>query len=142
MDIEIRALGPNDDQLVLHAAAGVFDNEPRATFTAEFLNDPRHHMVVALDAGRVVGFVSAVHYVHPDKEPELWLDEVSVASTHQNRRIGARLMQAMLALGRALGCRCAWVLTDEANTPAMRLYSRAGGVAEPRPSILFEFDLA
>jgi hypothetical protein len=27
----------------------------------------------------VVGFASAVHYVHPDKAPELWINEVGVA---------------------------------------------------------------
>ena len=141
MDIEIRALGPGDEALLLGAAAGVFDNAPSATLTAEFLADARHHIVVALDADQVVGFVSALHYVHPDKAAELWLNEVSVAATHQNRRVGRRMMHHMLARGRELGCRCAWVLTDGANSAAMRLYGAAGGVPEPVPSTLFEFDL-
>ncbi len=84
---------------------------------------------------------SAVHYVHPDKAAELFLNEVSVAPTHQNRGIGRQMLQNMLGLGRELGCRCAWVLTSRANTPAMRLYAAAGGVEEPFPSILFEFTL-
>ena len=142
MGIEFRVLGPRDDELLLNAAAGVFDNPPHAKLTAEFLTDPRHHIVVAIDAGQVVGFVSALHYVHPDKAAELWLNEVSVASSHQDRRLARRMLQDMLALGRQLGCRCAWVLTHRANTPAMRLYAAAGGVAEPTPSILFEFELA
>lgn len=142
MDIEIRALGPRDGELLLNAAPGVFDNPPHSKLTAEFLGDPRHHIVVALRSGRVVGFISAVHYVHPDKGAELWLNEVSVASPHQNQRIGHRMLQDMLAHGRRLGCRCAWVLTDGANTPAMRLYASVGGVAESTPSILFEFELA
>jgi ribosomal protein S18 acetylase RimI-like enzyme len=142
MDIEICALGPRDGELLLNAAAGVFDNPPHAKLTAEFLNDPRHHIVVGLDTGQVVGFVSAVHYIHPDKAAELWLNEVSVATTHQDRRVGRRMLKDMLALGRPLGCRCARVLSDRANTPAMRLYAAAGGVAEPTPSILFEFEPA
>jgi ribosomal protein S18 acetylase RimI-like enzyme len=141
LDIEIRALGPGDDEIVLGAVADVFDNVPRPALTAEFLNDPRHHIVVALDAGQVVGFVSAVHYVHPDKDPELWVNEVSVAPTHRNLQIGHRMMLEAFALGRKRGCRCAWVLTDGANTAAMRLYAAAGGVAEPVPSVLFEFNL-
>jgi len=114
--IEFRVLGPRDDELLLNAAAGVFDNPPHAKLTAEFLTDPRHHIVVAIDAGQVVGFVSALHYVHPDKAAELWLNEVSVASSHQDRRLARRMLQDMLALGRQLGCRCAWVLTHRANT--------------------------
>jgi len=108
---------------------------------AEFLTDPRHHLVAALDDGQVIGFVSAVHYVHPDKPTELWLNEVSVAPSHQNRGVGRLMLANMLALGRELGCRCAWVLTDRANIPAMRLYASAGGLEEPTPSILFEFEL-
>ena len=140
-NLVIRALGTNDVGLLAGAAAGVFDNPVDAPLATEFLNDPRHHLVVAIDAGQVVGFVSAVHYVHPDKAAELFLNEVSVAPTHQNRGIGRQMLQNMLGLGRELGCRCAWVLTSRANTPAMRLYAAAGGVEEPFPSILFEFTL-
>ena len=137
----VRALGPGDAGLLTHAAAGVFDNAVKASLAAEFLDDPRHHLVVAIDSGQVVGFVSAVHYVHPDKAAELWLNEVSVASTHQNRGVGRQMLQNMLGLGRELGCWSAWVLTDRANTPAMRLYAAAGGVESPTPSIMFEFAL-
>jgi ribosomal protein S18 acetylase RimI-like enzyme len=137
----VRALGPNDAGLLAHAAAGVFDNPVNASLAAEFLNDTRHHLVVAIDAGQVVGIVSAVHYVHPDKSAELFLNEVSVAPTHQSRGVGRQMLENMLGLGRELGCRCAWVLTHRANAPAMRLYAAAGGVEEPIPSILFEFTL-
>jgi aminoglycoside 6'-N-acetyltransferase I len=51
------------------------------------------------------------------------------------------MLDAMLAHGRSLGCQCAWVLTDRANTPAMRLYAGAGGVENPTPAIMFEFPL-
>ena len=137
----IRALGANDVGLLADAAAGVFDNPVQASLATEFLNDPRHHLVVAIDAGQVIGFVSAVHYVHPDKAAELFLNEVSVAPTHQSRGVGRQMLQNMLGLGRGLGCRCAWVLTNRANASAMRLYAAAGGVEEPTPSILFEFTL-
>ena len=136
-----RALGANDGGLLADVAAGVFDNPVKASLAIEFLNDPRHHLVVAIDAGQVVGFVSAVHYVHPDKAAELFLNEVSVAPTHRSRGIGRQMLQNMLGLARELGCRCAWVLTDRANAPAMRLYAASGGVEEPIPSILFEFTL-
>lgn len=49
---------------------GVFDDPIIAKATSAFLADPRHHLVVAIASGTVVGFASAVHYVHPDKEQE------------------------------------------------------------------------
>jgi len=140
-DVAVRLARPGDERLIQAAAAGVFDHVPRADLTTEFLRDPRHHLAVAIADGRIVGFVSAVHYVHPDKSAELWINEVAVAPTHQNRRVGRSMLDEMLAHGRRLRCRCAWVLTSHANAAAMRLYATAGGVPEREPSVLFEFDL-
>jgi ribosomal protein S18 acetylase RimI-like enzyme len=141
MTIAIRRLGPEDAALVSAAAAGVFDHPPQEQLTVEFLRDPRHHLMVAIEAGQIVGSVSAVHYVHPDKAAELWINEVAVAPTHQGRGVGRQVLEAMLAHGRQLGCGCAWVLTDRANRPAIRLYAGAGGVENPVPAIMFEFPL-
>jgi ribosomal protein S18 acetylase RimI-like enzyme len=139
--IVIRSLMPDDLALVCSAAPGVFDDAPRRELTAEFLGDPRHHLVAALEGNTMIGFVSAVHYVHPDKPAELWINEVAVAPSHQSRGVGRKMLEAMLKLGGGLGCQCAWVLTDSANTAAMRLYASAGGVPEAKPTVLFEFPL-
>lgn len=141
MTIEIRTLTPDDAALVLGAEAGVFDHAPQSALTEEFLRDPRHHLVAAVCEGRVVGFVSAVHYVHPDKAAELWINEVGVAEAYQNRGVGRRMMEAMLSLGRELGCVNAWVLTDRANAAAMRLYAAAGGVEAKAETVMWEFPL-
>ena len=76
---------------------------------------------------------SAVHYVHPDKPPDLWINEVGVASSHRGRGIGQALLATLFEHGRALGCAEAWVLTDEENAAARRLYARAGGREEAQP---------
>ncbi len=89
----------------------------------------------------MVGFVSAVHYVHPDKAPELWIDEVGVAPPHQRGGVGRRLLDRMLAHGAALGCVQAWVLTSPGNTAARRLYAAAGGRAAAELSVMYEFPL-
>ena len=78
---EVCVLGRGDEALVLDAVTDVFDHAPQAALVAEFLRDDRHHLVGALEDGRLIGFVSAVHYVHPDKPAELWIDEVGVALT-------------------------------------------------------------
>lgn len=141
MTFEIKLLTPDDAALVLGAEAGVFDHAPQAPLTEGFLRDPRHHLVAALHEGRVIGFVSAVHYGHPDKAPELWINEVGVAEAYQQRGVGRQMLDAMLAHGRELGCPNAWVLTDRENAAAMRLYTGAGGIEARPETVMYEFSL-
>ncbi|MGC3971401.1 MAG: GNAT family N-acetyltransferase [Pirellulales bacterium] len=115
----------------MRVAAGVFDNPLHDALCDEFLNDPRHHLAVAIDAGIVVGMASGVHYIHPDKAPELWINEVGVAPSHQNQGIGRQLVDALLNEGRRLGCLEAWVLADRTNKPALQMYAACGGVPVP-----------
>jgi ribosomal protein S18 acetylase RimI-like enzyme len=139
--MEIRLLGRGDAGVLARVAPEVFDNPIDARWTAEFLADARHHLAVALDDEVVVGMASAVHYVHPDKPPELWINEVGVAESHRRRGVGKRLLQALFVRGRELGCDEAWVLTDQSNTGARRLYASAGGHVPPEPALLFAFRL-
>jgi GNAT superfamily N-acetyltransferase len=141
MPVTIRLLGPADGAVLQHVAPVVFDNPVDARWSAEFLADPRHHLAVAVEDGQVVAMASALHYVHPDKPPELWIDEVGVAPTHQGRGIGRQILAALLAHGRTLGCREAWVLTSVDNTAARRMYAAAGGHEEDESPVMITFDL-
>lgn len=140
MTIEIRLLRAGDESALERVAADVFDDPIVPAAARSFLADPRHHLAVAIDDGVVVGFVSAVHYLHPDKpSPELWINEVAVAATHRGQGLAKRILGAILETGRALGCREAWVLTERDNTPAMRLYASMGGIEAPKDAVMFTF---
>lgn len=140
--ITVRLLVAEDESVFSQVAEDVFDNPIDPKLCAEFLEDERHHIVLALDNTLVVGMATAVHYVHPDKAPELWINEVGVAPSHQGRGIGKKLMGALLAQGQKLGCKEAWVLTDEDNNVARSLYSSVGGKEEPERPVYFTFDLS
>jgi GNAT superfamily N-acetyltransferase len=137
----IRILGPGDASVLDRVAPGVFDNAIDPRWTAEFLADVRHHLAVAFDGDQVVGMASAVHYVHPDKPPELWINEVAVTSTHRSQGIGRQLLEALFERGRSLGCREAWVATEPSNTAARRLYAASGGVEASQAFVMVEFRL-
>lgn len=140
MPIDIRLLGPDDGALLDRVAPDVFDGALQRRWTREFLADPRHHLIVALDdAGCVVGMVSGLHYVHPDKAPQLWINELGVAPAHQRQGIGRQLLDAILDRGRSLGCTEAWLGTEETNGVARRLYERAGAASEA--FVLYSFPL-
>src|SRR5580704_4615470 len=101
MAIEIKVLRSGDDSILMNVAAEVFDNAIDTQLTREFLDDARHHIAVAIDDGVVVGFASAVHYIHPDKRPELWINEVGTAPTHRRRGLGKAVLNALFDVGRA-----------------------------------------
>lgn len=140
--INTRLLSPTEAHLLRNVAEDVFDHPLKWELAAECLNDDRHHLAVALsESGQVVGMASAVHYVHPDKPAQLFINEVGVSAAFQGQGIGKQLIASLLARGRELGCSEAWVTTERDNMAAQALYSSCGGVREPDPIVMFTFPL-
>src|SRR5687768_4428356 len=140
--LHIRILRQGDERVLDTLAPDVFDDPIDAQAAREFVSDPRHRLAVAIDDDIVVGFVSAVIYVHPDKPaPELWINEIGVAPSHQRQGIGKALMQAILEEAKRSSCSEAWVLTDRSNLPAMTMYKSAGGEESLPDPTMFTFKL-
>lgn len=137
----ITILTAADVHVLENAAPGVFDHSVRPSLAREFLADPRHHIAVAVTDGLVVGFASAVHYVHPDKPTELWINEVGVGDDHRRQGIATRLLKALFEHGREIGCGDAWILTHRSNEAAMGLYDSVGGSEAPEEVVMFSFRL-
>ena len=137
----MRILDVDDDKVLERVAPGVFDNAVDPRWTREFLADSRHHLAVALDAGLVVGMASGVHYVHPDKPPELWVNEVAVAPTHRGRGVARRMLETLFERARTLVWHGAWVATEPTNNLARRLYAAVVGVEASKVSVIVEFCL-
>lgn len=142
MSLTICLLGPADGAVLERVAADVFDHPVDLRWATEFLGDSRHHIAVALDGDIVVGMATGVHYVHPDKPPQLFINEVGVAPSHHRQGIGRRVLEALLQRGRELGCTEAWVLTDQSNAEAQQFYANGGGVVAPEPCLVYTFPLA
>lgn len=140
--VTIKILTSDDTGMLENIASDVFDDPIDRSRAEEFLSDPRHHLVVALATDQIIGFVSAVHYVHTDKShPELWINEVSVAETYRRQGLGKRLLEVMFDVARELGCAEAWVLTERENTAAMNLYAALDNAESPSNHVMFTFHL-
>jgi len=137
MSVEIRLLGPNDAAVLDRCAEDVFDNAVSPRLADEFLSDARHHLVVAIDDGLVVGMATAIHYINPDKPPQLFISEVGVSSSHRSRGIGRAMLDSLVRRATELGCTEAWVLTDRDNVAARRMYESAGAKTPPDDSIMY-----
>lgn len=135
MTVEIRRLEPPDAALVL-GADGLFDRPATASATARFLAEPGHHLLMAFDGDRAVGFVTGVETTHPDKGTEMFLYELGVAEGSRRRGIGASLVAALRDLASERGCYGMWVLTEDDNDAALATYRGAGGSEAGRPVML------
>ena len=141
MALEFKILTAADEAAFGRVAPGVFDEPVDPALVRAFLAEPHHHIALAIEDGEIVGFVSAVDYIHPDKPRELWINEVGVAPAHHRRGIGRQVLDAMLKHAQKLGCREAWVLTDRDNKAAMRLYASAEGIERVPDTVMFTFHL-
>jgi ribosomal protein S18 acetylase RimI-like enzyme len=125
--MEIRVLRPGDEHLVA-AASHLFDGPAKPEATARFLAEPGHHLLIAYEADRAVGFVSGVEVTHPDKGTEMFLYELAVEESSQRRGIGRALVATLAGLAREAGCYGMWVITDDINRAARAVYEGTGGV--------------
>ena len=130
MPIEIRQVGPGDDELFDRVAVDVFDEPIDPQRLTAYLAEPNHLMLVAVNGGQIVAQCAAIIHRHPDKATELYIDEVGVSPKWQRQGIARKMLDEMFALGRSLGCGEAWVGTEIDNDPARRLYEGLGSEAE------------
>ncbi|MEM7381924.1 MAG: GNAT family N-acetyltransferase [Bacteroidota bacterium] len=130
-----------DLEALTKVGADLFDHEIKPDRAEEFLKDPRHHLILAFSEDNIVGMASGFHYVHPDKEAELFINELGVLPAFQNKGIGRKMIRALIAHGKKLGCKAgAWVLTDSKNSAAKKAYEAAGGKPDKGDIVMYNFD--
>ncbi len=126
--MKYKLLSSGDEKLLEASGHGVFDHDIQPELGSQFLSDPQHHIAVAIEDSTIVGFASAVNYIHPDKPDELWINEVAVVKVYRRKGVADTLLKLLFQCGREHRCREAWALTDESNIPANQLYSNLGVV--------------
>jgi ribosomal protein S18 acetylase RimI-like enzyme len=119
-----KALGPERVAVSGQGAPVQVDLEATRRFLANKVNE----LLIAYVDGEPAGFVSATELTHPDHaQPELFLNELGVVEAHRGHGIGRALVQRLWEIARERGCRGMWVLTDDDNVAANRVYAAAGG---------------
>lgn len=143
MAIVVRPITRADASILEATPDGVFDDPVDLAAATRFLEDPRHHIIGALDEGALIGFLSAVVYEHPDKpRPNYWINELGVRESHQRQGVAKRLMQAALEQAKTLGCREAWVATESDNVAANKVYAAIEGGEIERDLVMYTYKLA
>src|SRR5262249_52065521 len=100
---------------------------PSVAYLARALADSDVYVFAAFEGKRPMGFVSAYRFPSLTKQCDLvYIYDVYVAAADQDRGVGRRLMDRMIAECRKDGVAEAWVGTDLDNRAAQRLYVSAG----------------
>jgi GNAT superfamily N-acetyltransferase len=123
--VDIRELGPGDEEL-LHRALRTFKDMDAAAPDL-FLNDPRTHAFVALDAGDVIGWCFGYELFRPEGRWMMLLYGIDVRQERRREGVGRALLDRFVALARSKGHAKMWLLVDAGNDVARRLYEGAGG---------------
>jgi ribosomal protein S18 acetylase RimI-like enzyme len=138
--VRVRRANSGDEREVARFEAA-FDYDVLSDETRRFLVDDRHHLLLGYVDERPAGFVSAVEVFHPDKQRELFLNEIGVVDEARRRGVARALIEELKRLGRERGCGTVWVLTDEENEAAMGLYRSTGGRWDGTSHVMFEYEL-
>lgn len=119
---DLHWIGADNADLLARIAPGVFDDaiDPRRLVT--YLSNPANWLCVALVDGLVVGMVMAVVHTHPDKETELFLDEIGTGDDWRRQGIARALIFKLFERADAEGIEEIWLGTETDNLPARGLY--------------------
>ena len=119
----------------------VFDGPIIPDCLTSFLADPKQHIVVAMDGPVMVGMCSGMHHHHPDKHPDMWVNELSVAEPWRRQGLATQLIRALRAHGHHLGCREIWVVADPTDM-AEGFYTSLGWTREGSRLAMFSDTIA
>lgn len=138
--VEVRRLTTGDEERV-READHLFDHPSRRQAAQEFLARPTSHLLIAYLEGVPAGMLIGHELPRlDDPRPMLFLYEVGVDEAYRRRGVGAALVNALAEIGVERDCCEMFVLTNESNGPAMRLYPSAGGLRnEERDIAMFEW---
>lgn len=125
--------------LLENVADDVFDGDIDPDRLSTYLASTGHLMIVAVCDRQVIGQVAAYIHRHADQGADIYVDNLGVTPNFQRRGVARRLVDEVMAWGKALGCHQAWIVTDIDNDAARALYVGLGATAEP--IVMFSYDL-
>jgi len=122
--VRLRIMREDDLDAVLAIERACF---PSPWSRENFLYEIRHNPAAAnwvLEHGGVILGYACVWFLGP----ELKINNIAIHDDHRRRGLGGRLLRALLAKARELGCETAQLEVRPSNRAALALYRRHGFV--------------
>lgn len=100
-------------------------------YTRRMLERPDFHVIVALDAGKLVGGLTAYEMqMFKSETTEMFLYEIEVLASHRQKGIGKALIEFLKQICLEKKIAVMFVGTEKDNLPARKLYAGTGGAAD------------
>ena len=126
--MQIWRLGIGDERLAARTVRTLKAERVNYNYLRGFLKKETNILLVALDGVTPVGFLLAYELDRIDKpNPMILLYEISVDENHRRQGAATALITALKAICRERSVVKMWVLTNESNRAAMRIYESTGG---------------
>ncbi|NKB66770.1 MAG: GNAT family N-acetyltransferase [Candidatus Latescibacteria bacterium] len=147
-NIEIRRLGPGDEQRALKAILELKPEDERAgrqpslSHLQSVLGQETNYLIVASHGSTLTGFLTAYRMPSFTADTALiYLYEIEVAPAYRRRGIGRQMIDLLKELGQSSGAAEIWVGTENDNVAAKGLYQSTGGVCEGSDNCEFVYAL-
>ena len=141
MNLTVSRLGPADADRARTNCAQFWDMSAASDNLKAYLADPNCILLVAdvdgQPAGQIVGHILKRW---DSKKPMLFLFSIDVAESHRRQGVARGLIAEFRRVGKTAGCGGSFVFTNEANTPAMKMYQALGGTRTNPDDVMFEWE--
>lgn len=118
-------------------------NEKAVSPNPAFLSDDRNVLLVAYTNDQPCGMLYAYVLTSPHKAyPEMFLYSVDTFEQFRKQGVAIQLIEHLKQFAKTKGCVEMFVMTNNNNKAAMRLYEKTGGVVGNYDDILFVYELA
>lgn len=136
--IKIKRLQKGNEKLAREVAVKFW---PKSELNDEFLKKETNYLLAAYVDNTLAGFAYAYELDRIEQsKPMVFLYSIDVLPEYQRRGIGKQLIEALRAEFTEEGFCKMFVLTDEGNTAAMRLYQSTGGKRVLPDNVLFVYN--
>lgn len=133
--LEIVEITTENQSIMDNISADLFDQPIKPDQLTAFISEPSHWLVVAVLDGRVIGKATAMVHRRPDKDNELYLDEIDVIPSLRRMGIAKLILAKILQMADDRDCDECWLGTEKNNIAARNLYESNG--AKPEDFVLY-----
>ena len=137
----VKRLRAEDCEAAAHLVSR-FKGEITAAQIREPLSSDRNYLLVAAEAGAMVGFLYAHLLDRMDGRKAMFIYEIEISEPSRRKGHGSELIKTILEMAAEAGAVKAFVLRDHRNVGAVEFYKSTGGLALLGDDLLFTYPIS